>query len=351
MRDRAAACPLTWHDRATAGSNPSSASAVPSTPWPRAPRPAPPAALRRVRAPRRAGLRPPAWSRCRGSAALAASAAARRPPGRSAAAASAPDGAWRSRRARVGGRLRRRGPCARRTPGRSAGSAGSPRTPPTSIVEALERRWRSRSTSSRRPRTAARRGHDPPKALAHELGARWGVPVRAVLARERRSRQRGLTLAERRANVARSVLRRGSPPAVVLVDDVYTSGATVNAAASALRRGGRAARRGRHVRAGSSRVYSDPPGLIPAREEDALRLQVKGRNLEVTDSIRSYAEQKLAKLDKQLDDATLDRARARSREEPVDRGEPGRRGDRLDEGPDAARARSLRRTCARRSTS
>lgn len=36
-----------------------------------------------------------------------------------------------------------------------------------------------------------------------------------------------------------------------------------------------------------------------------MRLQVKGRNLEVSDSIRSYAEQKLAKLDKQLGDATL----------------------------------------------
>jgi putative sigma-54 modulation protein len=36
-----------------------------------------------------------------------------------------------------------------------------------------------------------------------------------------------------------------------------------------------------------------------------LRLQVKGRNLEITDSIRSYAEQKLAKLNRQLGDATL----------------------------------------------
>jgi len=36
-----------------------------------------------------------------------------------------------------------------------------------------------------------------------------------------------------------------------------------------------------------------------------LRLQVKGRNLEVSDSIRSYAEQKLAKLDSQLADATM----------------------------------------------
>jgi putative sigma-54 modulation protein len=34
-----------------------------------------------------------------------------------------------------------------------------------------------------------------------------------------------------------------------------------------------------------------------------LRLQMKGRNVEVTDSIRDYAEQKLAKLDRQLGDA------------------------------------------------
>ena len=34
-----------------------------------------------------------------------------------------------------------------------------------------------------------------------------------------------------------------------------------------------------------------------------MRLQMKGRNVEVTDSIRAYAEQKLAKLDRQLGDA------------------------------------------------
>jgi ribosome hibernation promoting factor len=33
-----------------------------------------------------------------------------------------------------------------------------------------------------------------------------------------------------------------------------------------------------------------------------MRLQVKGKNLEISDSIRSYAEQKLQKLDKQLSD-------------------------------------------------
>jgi putative sigma-54 modulation protein len=33
-----------------------------------------------------------------------------------------------------------------------------------------------------------------------------------------------------------------------------------------------------------------------------MRLQVKGKNLEVSDSIRTYAEQKLQKLDRQLPD-------------------------------------------------
>lgn len=36
-----------------------------------------------------------------------------------------------------------------------------------------------------------------------------------------------------------------------------------------------------------------------------MRLQVKGKNVEVSDSIRSYAEQKLSKLDRQLHELTL----------------------------------------------
>jgi putative sigma-54 modulation protein len=35
-----------------------------------------------------------------------------------------------------------------------------------------------------------------------------------------------------------------------------------------------------------------------------VRLQVKGKNVEVTDSIRQYAQQKLGKLERQLDDPT-----------------------------------------------
>ena len=87
---------------------------------------------------------------------------------------------------------------------------------------------------------ALRRGHHAADRLAGELGARWQLPVVHALARaEGRERQRGLALAARRRNVAgafRDVLR--VPPRVALIDDVYTSGATAAAAASALRKAG-----------------------------------------------------------------------------------------------------------------
>jgi predicted amidophosphoribosyltransferase len=89
------------------------------------------------------------------------------------------------------------------------------------------------------PERGRHRGHHPAEALARELGARWEVPVLALLARAGGSaRQRGLTLAERRSNVRGAFSAARSPQRVVLVDDVYTSGATANAAASALRRAG-----------------------------------------------------------------------------------------------------------------
>lgn len=84
------------------------------------------------------------------------------------------------------------------------------------------------------------RGHNPAERLAQELGARWQLPVVPLLARSPGVRpQRGLRLAERRRNVRGVFHATGAAPkALVLVDDVYTSGATVSAAASALRKGG-----------------------------------------------------------------------------------------------------------------
>jgi predicted amidophosphoribosyltransferase len=85
-----------------------------------------------------------------------------------------------------------------------------------------------------------RRGHHPAEQLARELGRRWLLPVSPLLVRSRTARpQRGLSLAERRRNVRggfRAV--RPAPKAIGLVDDVYTSGATVAAASSELRKAG-----------------------------------------------------------------------------------------------------------------
>jgi predicted amidophosphoribosyltransferase len=84
------------------------------------------------------------------------------------------------------------------------------------------------------------RGHHPAERLARELGERWSLPVQPLLGRTRpAARQRGLSRADRRRNVAGAFApAREAPSAVALVDDVYTSGATASAAATALRKAG-----------------------------------------------------------------------------------------------------------------
>ena len=85
-----------------------------------------------------------------------------------------------------------------------------------------------------------KRGHHAAERLARELSEAWHVPLEPLLARTRGSRrQRGLSQPERRRNVAAAFRPVGrAPPRVTLVDDVYTTGATANAAASALRKQG-----------------------------------------------------------------------------------------------------------------
>jgi competence protein ComFC len=84
------------------------------------------------------------------------------------------------------------------------------------------------------------RGFHPAERLAFELGAVWRLPSEPLLRRRGRSRrQRGLQLAERRGNVAGAFEpKRAVAGRILLVDDVYTSGATANEAARVLRRAG-----------------------------------------------------------------------------------------------------------------
>lgn len=91
-----------------------------------------------------------------------------------------------------------------------------------------------------------RRGYDHTRLLASVVAARLGVPQASLLVAHERSDQRGLGRRERRENTrnAFSVRPGASVPArILLVDDVMTTGATLDAAASAvLERGARRVR-------------------------------------------------------------------------------------------------------------
>jgi len=84
-----------------------------------------------------------------------------------------------------------------------------------------------------------KRGQNPSETLARLLGLEWDLPVEPLLSRTRRiPPQRGLTRRERRRNVRGAFAATCAPLSVAVVDDVYTTGATVGAAATELRRAG-----------------------------------------------------------------------------------------------------------------
>ncbi len=82
------------------------------------------------------------------------------------------------------------------------------------------------------------RGHNPAERLALELAVRWDIPCLPLLERTRGGRQRGSSAVERRTVRGAFRATSAAPRRVAVIDDVYTTGATAAAAASALRAAG-----------------------------------------------------------------------------------------------------------------
>jgi predicted amidophosphoribosyltransferase len=83
-----------------------------------------------------------------------------------------------------------------------------------------------------------KRGHNPAERLALELAALWDLPCLPLLERTRGGRQRGSSAVERRTVRGAFRATGASPSKVAVIDDVYTTGATAAATATALRTAG-----------------------------------------------------------------------------------------------------------------
>lgn len=107
-----------------------------------------------------------------------------------------------------------------------AGGAAVAEGPPTVVTWA--------PTTSRRRR---QRGFDQAAVLARAVAAHGRRPVRRLLVRRPGGHQTGRSRAQRLSGVS-LIARAAAPPVVVVVDDVCTTGATLTAAAEALRAAG-----------------------------------------------------------------------------------------------------------------
>jgi ComF family protein len=83
------------------------------------------------------------------------------------------------------------------------------------------------------------RGYNQAELIARYLARKLALPYRPLLYRNRNTQQVGRSRTERLSNVTGTFMAREQPPSrVLLVDDVMTTGATLNACAAALKSAG-----------------------------------------------------------------------------------------------------------------
>ena len=90
------------------------------------------------------------------------------------------------------------------------------------------------------PARARRRGFDPAWELAAALAGQTGMPAAPLLRRRDRRHQRGRSRHQRLGRPPRITASGPAPRRVLLVDDVITTGATIDACSRALRGAGAA---------------------------------------------------------------------------------------------------------------
>ena len=122
------------------------------------------------------------------------------------------------------------------------------------------------------PQHRRRRGFDQAELLARALGREIGLPALSLLRRVDAAGQTGRSRSQRFSAPAFES-RRSPPPAVLVVDDVITTGATLQAAARCLVKAG--AERVDAVVAGATPLpsFQQPPGMATMRSHNSTPVE------------------------------------------------------------------------------